>query len=117
MSDHRILQSVRMRRDLALVIVATIAFAFLSVHFELSETVFNWTRARERYQLDELPGVLLVLASALAWFAWRRVRELREELHRRRAIERQLAAALDTNQRLARANVRVQEEERRMLAR
>jgi two-component system, NarL family, sensor histidine kinase UhpB len=99
------------------VIVATIAFAFFSVRFELSETVFNWTRAREGYQLDELPGVLLVLASALAWFAWRRVRELRVELHRRQAIERELAVALDGNQRLARANVRVQDEERRMLAR
>jgi signal transduction histidine kinase len=117
MTDHRILQSVRVRRDLALVTAVTVASALLSVHFELSETVFNWTRARESYQLDELPGVLLVLASALAWFAWRRMRELRVELRRRQTIERELAVALDTNQRLARANVRVQEEERRMLAR
>lgn len=117
MTDHRILQSVRVQRDLALVVVSTAAFALLSVHFELSETIFNWTRARERYQLDELPGVLLVLASALTWFAWRRVRELKLELDRRRAIERELAAALDANQRLARANVLVQEEERRVLAR
>jgi two-component system sensor histidine kinase UhpB len=117
MSDHRILQSARTRRDLALVIVATVAFAFLSVHFELSETIVNWARARERYQLDELPGVLLVLASALAWFAWRRVRELRDELRRRQLIERELAVALDSNLRLARANARVQDDERRMLAR
>jgi two-component system, NarL family, sensor histidine kinase UhpB len=117
MSDRRILQSGRVRRDLALVAVATAAFALFSVYFELSETVFNWTRARERYQLDELPLVLLVLASALAWFAWRRVRELRVELRRRQAIERELAVALEGNQRLARANARVQDEERRMLAR
>jgi two-component system sensor histidine kinase UhpB len=117
MSDHRILQSAHLWRDLALVFLATVAFALLSAHFELSEAVFNWTRARERYQLDELPGTLLVLASALAWFAWRRVRELKVELDRRRAIERELAIALDDNQRLARANVRIQEEERRVLAR
>jgi len=117
MTDHRILQSARVRRDLVLVIVATLAFALLSVHFELSEVIFNWTRARETYQLDELPGVLLVLASALAWFAWRRVRELKLELERRHAIERELATALETNQRLARANVLVQEDERRVLAR
>jgi two-component system, NarL family, sensor histidine kinase UhpB len=117
MTEHRILQSVRVRRDLALVIAVTTAFALLSVHFELSEAIFNWTRARERYQLDELPGVLLVLVSALAWFAWRRADELKLELGHRQRIERELAAALDTNQRLARANVLMQEEERRMLAR
>ena len=117
MTGDRMLQSVRVRRDLVLLISATAAFAVLSVHFELSEAVFNWTRARERYQLDELPGVLLVLGLALAWFAWRRVRELERELSRRRAIERELAASLESNQRLATSNVLVQEEERRMLAR
>jgi signal transduction histidine kinase len=117
MSEPRATQSVRLWRDLALVAAVTAAFALLSAHFELSEAVFNWTRARESYQLDELPGVLLVLASGLAWFAWRRVREIEVELAHRRAIERELAASLESNQRLAAANVLIQEEERRALAR
>ncbi len=117
MTGDRMLQSVRVRRDLLLLISVTAAFAVLSVHFELSEAVFNWTRAREKYQLDELPGVLLVLALALAWFAWRRVRELKRELSRRRAIEHELATSLESNQRLASANAMIQEEERRVLAR
>jgi two-component system sensor histidine kinase UhpB len=79
--------------------------------------VFAWTRSRERFQLDELPGTLLFLALALVWFAWRRIGEFGAELGQRRAVERKLAAALASNRRLARDNVRIQEEERRMLAR
>jgi len=104
-------------RDLALVALATALFAIISVRLELGESVSAWTRARERYQLDELPGVLLILALGLAWFAWRRAGDIRRELSRRLAMEAQLTAALSENRRLERANVRIQEEERRSLAR
>ena len=105
------------RRDLGLVAVATAIAVFISIHVELSETVLAWTRPWERYQLDELPGVLLFVAVALAWFAWRRVREAQAELARRVALERALADALADNQRLSHSHVSVQEEERRNLAR
>jgi two-component system, NarL family, sensor histidine kinase UhpB len=111
------LGSPRVLRDLVWVVLGTACFAALSVHIELFETVVNWTRARERFQLDELPGTLLFLALAMVWFAWRRMGELRAELQERRAVERKLASALDANQRLARDNVRAQDEERRNLAR
>jgi len=123
---HLRLGDIRMRifrrsaiawRDLVIVVVATGLFAIFSVQLELGESISAWTRARERYQLDELPGVLLVLALGLAWFAWRRAGDLRQELHRRLAIEAQLTAALSENRRLERANMRIQEEERRNLAR
>jgi len=70
-----------------------------------------------RFQLDELPGVLLFLASALAWYAWRRMTQAREELSRRREIEARLREALAQNRELALARVRAQEDERRTLAR
>lgn len=108
---------MRARRDLIGVAVTTLCFALLSIHLELSETIFDWTRARERFQLDELPGTLLFLALAMVWFAWRRMGELRTELTDRQIVEQKLASALAANQRLVRDNLRAQDEERRNLAR
>jgi glucose-6-phosphate-specific signal transduction histidine kinase len=61
--------------------------------------------------------VLVFVALAIALFAWRRMAEVRTELAGRREAERELTAALDANRRLARENVRIQEDERRSLAR
>ncbi len=105
------------RRDLLLVCAGTGLFWVFSVAVELNERVLAWTRPWERYQLDEIPGVLLFLALALSWFAWRRVREARMELARRVALERQLAETLAENRRLSLSHVRVQEDERKQLAR
>ena len=103
--------------DFALVVSATVMFAIVSAHFELGEAISAWTHPRERYQLEELPGVLLVMALGGAWFAWRRTGEARRELQRRFVIEGELTAALSENRRLERENMRIQEEERRILAR
>ena len=105
------------RRDLAGVLVGTVIFFGFSAAFELSEKVLALTRPWERYQLDELPGVLLFVAVALSWFGWRRVREARVELARRVALEKQLAETLAENRRLSLSHVRVQEDERKQLAR
>ena len=105
------------RRDLLWLCAAMAAAAVISIHFELSETLLAWTRPWERYQLDELPGMLLFLALGLAWFAWRRMREARVALAHRIALERDLAAALSENRRLSQSMVQVQEAERRSLAR
>ncbi|HEY5309985.1 MAG TPA: sensor histidine kinase [Casimicrobiaceae bacterium] len=104
-------------RDLIWVVTATLGFAALCAWFELSERILAWTKPQERFQLDELPGVLLFLASALAWYAWRRIVEARTELGRREQIEARLRDALAQNRDLAQASVRIQEEERRFLAR
>jgi signal transduction histidine kinase len=105
------------RRDLFWVVLGTAGFAMLCVWLELSERVLVWTRPQERFQLDELPVVLLFLASALAWYAWRRVAEARAELMRRQRTEVQLRDALAQNRQLALARVHAQEDERRTLAR
>jgi signal transduction histidine kinase len=104
-------------RDVALIALCTLLFAMASVHFDFGETLSAWTQPREKYQLDELPGVLLVIASGMAWFALRRTRDARMELARRRAAEGELVAALSEIQRLERANSKISEEERRHLAR
>ncbi len=105
------------RRDLAWVLAGTVIFFAFSVIFEISETVLALTRPWERFELDELPGVLLFLAVALSWFGWRRVREARDELAHRTLLEKQLAQTLAENRRLSLSHVRVQEDERKQLAR
>jgi glucose-6-phosphate-specific signal transduction histidine kinase len=89
------------RRDAAVVVLLGIGAAFAFSHFELSEAILAWTQPHERFQLDELPGVLLVVPAACAWFAWRRYREARNEITRRRELEARLFSALAENRRIA----------------
>jgi len=65
------------RRDLGCVAAVTVLAAVLGAAFDLSEKFYRFTRGMERFQLDELPGTLLVLSIAMAWFAWRRYRDAR----------------------------------------
>jgi signal transduction histidine kinase len=104
-------------QDAFLVALATAVMAALCVEFDFSEALRRWTAPWERFQLDELPAVLLVLAAGLAWFAARRYGEAGRELWRRKLAESQLAAALGDNRRLAQEYVRLQEAEQKRLAR
>lgn len=67
-------------RDLLVVVAITGLVFILSSAFELRERITELTRPLERYQIDELPLTLAVLALALAWFAWRRFRQATDEL-------------------------------------
>ena len=91
------------RRDALLLAALTLAFFGAAVALELSEDVARFAGDYERWQLDELPLTLLVLSLGLAWFGWRRLRELR-------AAE---TAAAELSRRL----IALQEEERRGIAR
>ena len=105
------------QRDLIVVAIVTLSVLTLAVHFELSESVLAVTRRFEHLQLDELVLTLLALSLALTWFAWRRFREARAELARRRAAEVQLANLLLQHRQLAQKHLDVQEMERKFLAR
>ncbi len=59
-------------QDATVVLVLTAIAAALCVQFDVSEALRRWTAPWERFQLDELPAVLLVLVAGLAWFAVRR---------------------------------------------
>jgi two-component system, NarL family, sensor histidine kinase UhpB len=106
-----------MRRDACVVAVISLAAAVTCVRLNLSETMVGWMRRYESLQVDEWPGILLVIAVCLIWFATRRYREARHELRLRRATEAKLAEALTENQRLAQQYVDSQEHERKALAR
>jgi two-component system sensor histidine kinase UhpB len=105
------------RRDLACVLGATALAAALCMRFNVGELTYSLTRRFERFQLDELPPTLVVLALGLAWFAWRRYRESQRELLHRRALEEETERLLADNRRLASENIGAQENERRHLAR
>jgi two-component system, NarL family, sensor histidine kinase UhpB len=105
------------RRDIVVVIVIAVITAVICVKFNVSEAMLNWTRPFERLQLDEVPGVLLVIAISLIWFSSRRYFEAIRQLRLRKAAEARLSEALTENQRLAQQYVDMQEHERKALAR
>ncbi|KXU83040.1 histidine kinase [Paraburkholderia monticola] len=104
-------------RDLGCVLAVTVLAAALGATFDLSEKAYRFTRGMERFQLDELPGTLLVLSIAMAWFAWRRYLDARREVRHRRMLEEQAERLLADNRRLASQALQAQELERRHLAR
>jgi two-component system, NarL family, sensor histidine kinase UhpB len=105
------------RRDALAIVVVSLAAAITCVRLNLSEATVGWMRRHENLQVDELPGILLVIAVCLIWFSTRRYLEARGELELRRATEARLAEALAENQRLAQQYVDKQEHERKALAR
>jgi two-component system sensor histidine kinase UhpB len=105
------------RRDLACVLAVTVIAAVLCMRFDVGELTYSLTRRFERFQMDEYPPTLVVLALGLAWFAWRRYREAQRELLHRRVLEEQAERLLADNRRLASESIGAQENERRHLAR
>lgn len=98
------------RRDALWLCLLGMGFFVLAAQLELSEHVARLVEGYERWQLDELPLTLLLLALGLVWFGWRRWRELRQAM--------QLGARLAAqNRELAQRLIGLQEEERRTLAR
>ena len=104
-------------RDAILIVLVTGGAWVLCAIFNVTETLHHLTAPYERYQLDELPSMLLVLGLGLTWFATRRYGEARQEIARRKLAEARLAAALADNRRLAQQYVELQEAERKTLAR
>jgi two-component system, NarL family, sensor histidine kinase UhpB len=104
-------------RDAAIVTGITVLAFVLSAHFQFNEALYALTRHWEYFQVDELPAGMLVLSICLIWLSWRRYRHASRELQARRVAEGRLAGALIENRRLAQENLRIQEVERKHLAR
>jgi two-component system, NarL family, sensor histidine kinase UhpB len=98
------------RADVVAVVGISALSLVLSAHFQLTETLFAATRRWEYVQLDELPFALLVLAIGLIWLSWRRYRQAQ-------LAEARLAGVLADNRKLAQEHLRIQELERKHLAR
>ena len=104
-------------RDIMVVVGVTALSVVLSVYLNLNEALYAFTRRGERYQIDELPITMLVLLICLIWLSWRRYEQARRELRARQIAEARLGVALAENRQLAQENLRIQEVERKHLAR
>jgi signal transduction histidine kinase len=104
-------------RDIVVVAAITLACVWLAAHFEVSEAIYQHTRRWEHFQLDEWPVAAFVLVLCLVWISWRRYQQTLVQLRLRRAAEESLAAALAENRELAHQHLRIQESERKHLAR
>ena len=116
-SPRNSLDAKSLQLDLGVVVSIVLVATLLFTRFELSEWLFAYTRRWEALQIDEGLPILVVLATCLSWFAWRRYREARDELSKRHAAEDRLAALLIENRRLAQQYSQAQEAERKSVAR
>ena len=104
-------------RDMFMLVFVAIVLFWTASFFELSEKFSKVTATMETWQLDEVPLVLLVLFVIAVVVLSRRTSQLRFQTELQVQAQRDLAAALIQNKRLARRNIEVQENERRNLAR
>lgn len=99
-----------------MVIFTLLVFA-ASARWEWHEVFSRWVLSFETWQADELPLTLLALTIGLIWFSARRSAEARGEIAERRLAEQRVGELLAANRELAQQLIRVQEDERRALAR
>src|SRR5258706_2546508 len=78
-----------LRRDLLVVGAVTLLTFALSGAFQLNERIESLTGPHEAYQVDELPLTVLAMAMGLAWFSWRRSRQVMEQVALRLGSEEQ----------------------------
>ena len=78
-----------LRRDLFVVGAVTLGTFVLSSVLELNEWVERLTGPHEAYQVDELPLTVLAMTMGLAWFSWRRSRQVMEQVSLRLGSEEQ----------------------------
>lgn len=93
-----------------------LAFAIV-LKINLAETLAERLEKYEHLQLDEIPFLLLFIAIALAWFAWRRMVEQKKEIALRIIAEERNLHLLTENKSLTQHILKIQEFERLELAR
>ena len=77
------------RRDLFVVGAVTLLTFVLSGALQLNEWIESLTGPHEAYQVDELPLTVLAMAMGLAWFSWRRSKQVMEQVALRLSSEEQ----------------------------
>ena len=78
-----------LRRDLFVVGAVTLLTFALSSVLQLNEWIESLTGPHEAYQVDELPLTILAMAMGLAWFSWRRSKQVMEQVALRLGSEEQ----------------------------
>ena len=113
----RALRRLSWRADFAAVLAGTLGCYILFAALEVHEWTTRALARYERWQADELPYALTVLAAGMVWFAMRRRREVQVELQLRERAEAHAGDLLRLNRELSRRLLTLQENERLALAR
>src|SRR2546425_5616699 len=71
-------------QDLAITFVVAAVVLILAVRFDSFEKFAAWSAQYNSWQVNEVAAVLVFLAFAFAIFSWRRWKELKAEINRRR---------------------------------
>ncbi len=88
--------------DLGIVVVVLVLSTAVGAELDLFEMLYDFSRAHEDWEIDEIVPALVTLIATLGWFAFRRWREARVEIRRRDAVETALRKAEDDLQRALR---------------
>lgn len=105
------------RKDLIKAVIFVLMAFAVDLKINLAETLAERLGKYEHLQLDEIPFLLLFIAVALAWFAWRRMVEQKSEIALRIIAEERISQLLVENKSLTQHILKVQEFERLELAR
>jgi signal transduction histidine kinase/DNA-binding response OmpR family regulator len=81
----------RAMKDLIILGLICSAILILSIAFDLFELIIEFGHVHEGWGIDEFLNALLVSAFALSVFSWRRWRDARDEILKRKALEAALA--------------------------
>ncbi len=103
--------------DLMMISLAVLLCFVVSSQLDLSEKLGAFFKGHEALQLDEWLLSLLVFSLGLCWFAFRRQAETQNALRQHISAEQKVAELLRHNRDLSQTLIRVQENERRALAR
>ena len=110
-------RGTRWRSDLWFVAAATLSCYVISSALELNEAIARHLARFEVWQADEVPLSVTFLACGLAWYAWRRRREIQAQLALHERAERRISDLLARNRELSQQLISRQESDRLELAR
>ncbi len=76
-------------KDLMVALGFSLVALLLAAYFDANESFIEWSAQYEEIELDELPIAAAAIALAMAWFSWRRWRDLTLAQHalKQRLIE------------------------------
>ena len=75
------------RIDAFFLTLISVLTAFICARYDVMEWLMEFAESYERYEIDEIFSLLIILSLAFGVFSWRRVLELRDQIASRNAAE------------------------------
>jgi two-component system sensor histidine kinase/response regulator len=90
-------------RELVLIAVAAVILFVFAARVDLLDAIVDWLHKHDEFEFDEFIIVMLFLSIAMTVFSFRRYKELRRGMRRRRVMEEALTKSEERFQLVARA--------------